>query len=185
MSECRSSFLLSLSFEQFTQKRESASHIILLYCFVWVASVFKKNNDKKFFWCMPFRSKTKHRTRFEYNIQFVCQNRPDLMWIYVNLNASLHQSLPNCFQVSWGMKWWQMNLSDSFTYVLVVIWFQLTRENKDLKERCTTLEEELRICNKQLDRGNASIQRLERDLDEVHVQSFFEDYWPFILYTSH
>lgn len=46
--------------------------------------------------------------------------------------------------------------------------FQLTRENKDLKERCTTLEEELRICNKQLDRGNASIQRLERDLDEVH-----------------
>lgn len=47
---------------------------------------------------------------------------------------------------------------------------RLTRENKDLKERCTTLEEELRICNKQLDRGNASIQRLERDLDEAAAQ---------------
>lgn len=47
---------------------------------------------------------------------------------------------------------------------------RLTRESKDLKERCTTLEEELRICNKQLDRGNASIQRLERDLDEAAAQ---------------
>ncbi|KAJ7360065.1 Liprin-alpha-1 [Desmophyllum pertusum] len=47
---------------------------------------------------------------------------------------------------------------------------RLTRENKDLKERCTTLEEELRICNKQLDRGNTSIQRLERDLDEAAAQ---------------
>lgn len=51
--------------------------------------------------------------------------------------------------------------------------FQLTRENKDLKERCTTLEEELRICNKQLDRGNTSIQRLERDLDEVQVMLMY------------
>lgn len=47
---------------------------------------------------------------------------------------------------------------------------RLTRENKDLKERCTTLEEELRICNKQLDRGSTSIQRLERDLDEAAAQ---------------
>ena len=54
------------------------------------------------------------------------------------------------------------------TFPLCVFYFQLTRENKDLKERCTTLEEELRICNKQLDRGNTSIQRLERDLDEVY-----------------
>ena len=52
---------------------------------------------------------------------------------------------------------------------LLDVFFQLTRENKDLKERCTTLEEELRICNKQLDRGNTSIQRLERDLDEVQI----------------
>ena len=52
---------------------------------------------------------------------------------------------------------------------LLNFFFQLTRENKDLKERCTTLEEELRICNKQLDRGNTSIQRLERDLDEVQI----------------
>ena len=54
-----------------------------------------------------------------------------------------------------------------------LFYFQLTRENKDLKERCTTLEEELRICNKQLDRGNTSIQRLERDLDEVKLCSLF------------
>lgn len=47
---------------------------------------------------------------------------------------------------------------------------RLTRENKDLKERCTALEEELRICNKQMDRGNTSIQRLERDLDEAAAQ---------------
>ncbi|XP_015766294.1 PREDICTED: liprin-alpha-1-like [Acropora digitifera] len=47
---------------------------------------------------------------------------------------------------------------------------RLTRENKDLKERCSALEEELRICNKQLDRGNAALQRLERDLDEAAAQ---------------
>ena len=48
--------------------------------------------------------------------------------------------------------------------------FQVTKELKDLKERMTVMEEELRINNRQLDKSNSNKQKLERDLDEVSVQ---------------
>lgn len=48
----------------------------------------------------------------------------------------------------------------------------MTRESREFKEKATLLEEDVRITNKQLERANSQIQRLERDLDEVRPSSW-------------
>ncbi|EDO49183.1 predicted protein, partial [Nematostella vectensis] len=47
---------------------------------------------------------------------------------------------------------------------------RITKESKDLKEKVTSLEEELRLSNKQSERLTSQVQRLERDLDEAAAQ---------------